>query len=58
MGKKKQVVKHLNPVAKFTYRFNRAVTFKVKTKYNRKNKKGMDASCYDLFLNPILLVTL
>lgn len=36
--KKARLIKQTNPVAKFAHKFNRAETFKDKTKYNRKDK--------------------
>jgi len=55
MAKKKtKVSKPLNFVAKYAHQFNRSVTFKDKTKYNRKGRsKGLP---FDFLAFPFHLI--
>ena len=51
-SKRPDVEKIQNPVAKFAFQFNKAQTFKDKTKYQRQAKhKGQEPFAIQLFLN-------
>jgi hypothetical protein len=58
-NKKTKVSKPLNFVAKYAHQFNRSVTFKDKTKYNRKGRSKslpFDFQAFRFYLLPPLIL--